>query len=554
MTKEEFIKRAIKVHGDKYCYDKVPSEFGVDDKITIICPIHGEFIQNARGHYRGNGCSICGKYKNKTGKTWTLEKFIEEARKVHGDKYDYSKTVYVKQSEKVIITCPIHGDFEQTPRKHLMGSGCRKCSYEKRGEQQSKGRERFIEESKAKFGDKFDYSRVNYVNEQTNIILGCKKHGWFEITPSSHLKSNNGCKKCGIEETIQKLRKDKEYFVLKANIIHNKQYSYDKFNYVNWHTMSYVTCPKHGDWKVSACNHITNKSGCPKCISQISKWEKEIYDYIVSLGIEVEQSNRTVLEGKEIDIFLPKHRIGIECDGLRWHSELYKDKNYHLDKTNKCKEKGIRLIHIFEDEWLNKKEIWKSMLSNILGISKEKIYARKCEISKVSSKDAREFLDKNHIQGYANSNENYGLFYNNELVSLMTFGKPRINLGGKKGDGNYELVRFCNKINTNVIGGASKLFKRFIKEYNPNEVVSYSDKRWSIGNLYEVLGFKHSHDSKPNYFYVDNFVRMNRFGFRKSMLVNEGFSKDKSEHEIMLERGIYRIYDCGTMVFKWLKK
>ena len=171
----------------------------------------------------------------------------------------------------------------------------------------------------------------------------------------------------------------------------------------------------------------------------------------------------------------------------------------------------------------------------------------------MSSKDAREFLDKNHIQGYANSNENYGLFYNNELVSLMTFGKPRINLGGKKGDGNYELVRFCNKINTNVIGGASKLFKHFIKEYNPNEVVSYSDKRWSIGNLYEVLGFKHSHDSKPNYFYVDNFVRMNRFGFRKSMLVNEGFSKDKSEHEIMLERGIYRIYDCGTMVFKWLK-
>lgn len=483
MTKEEFIKRSVKVHGDKYCYDKVPSEFGVEDKITIICPIHGEFLQNARGHYRGNGCSICGNYKNKTGKTWTLEKFIKEARKVHGDKYDYSKTVYVKQSEKVIITCPIHGDFEQTPRKHLMGSGCRKCSYEKRGAQQSMGYDEFIK---------------------------------------------------------------------KANKIHQNKFLYDFFTYKNNKEKVKIFCPKHGEFKQEINAHLQGAS-CPKCVSRISKWEKEIYDYIVSLGIEVEQSNRTVLEGKEIDIFLPKHKIGIECDGLRWHNELYVDKNYHLDKTNKCKEKGIRLIHIFEDEWLNKKEIWKSMLSNILGISKEKIYARKCEISKVSSKDAREFLDKNHIQGYANSNENYGLFYNNELVSLMTFGKPRINLGGKKGDGNYELVRFCNKINTNVIGGASKLFKHFIKEYNPNKVVSYSDKRWSIGNLYEVLGFKHSHDSKPNYFYVDNFVRMNRFGFRKSMLVNEGFSKDKSEHEIMLERGIYRIYDCGTMVFKWLK-
>ena len=133
----------------------------------------------------------------------------------------------------------------------------------------------------------------------------------------------------------------------------------------------------------------------------------------------------------------------------------------------------------------------------------------------------------------------------------MTFGIPRLNLGGKKEDGFYELVRFCNKINTNVIGGASKLFKHFIKEYNPKEVVSYSDKRWSLGLLYRILGFTHDHDSKPNYFYVDGLSRLNRFGFRKSVLVNEGFDKKKTEHEIMLERGIYRIYDCGTMVWKW---
>ena len=135
----------------------------------------------------------------------------------------------------------------------------------------------------------------------------------------------------------------------------------------------------------------------------------------------------------------------------------------------------------------------------------------------------------------------------------MTFGVPRINMRGKKEDGCYELVRFCNKLDINVIGGASKLFKHFIEVNNPNEIVSYSDKRWSLGNLYYVLGFVHDHDSRPNYFYVNNMERLNRFGFRKSVLVNEGYDKGKTEHEIMIERGIYRIYDCGTMVWKWIK-
>jgi hypothetical protein len=133
----------------------------------------------------------------------------------------------------------------------------------------------------------------------------------------------------------------------------------------------------------------------------------------------------------------------------------------------------------------------------------------------------------------------------------MTFGLPRINMGGKKEEGSYELVRFCNKLNTNVVGGASKLFRHFVETMNPIGIVSYSDKRWSLGNLYKVLGFKHTHDSKPNYFYVDGMERKNRLGFRKSVLVNEGYDREKSEHEIMMDREIYRIYDCGTMVWKW---
>ena len=224
-----------------------------------------------------------------------------------------------------------------------------------------------------------------------------------------------------------------------------------------------------------------------------------------------------------------------------------------MNKTIECEDKGIRLIHIFEDEWLNKREIWESMLRNVFHKITNKIYARKCTVKLVSERDKKIFLNGNHIQGNANSSVNLGLYYNDELVSLMTFGKPRINMGGKDKDGYWELVRFCNKINTSVVGGASKLFKHFIEDYNPINIVSYSDKRWATGGLYDKLGFIHDHDSKPNYYYVINNERKNRFGFRKDKLIKEGFDKNKSEHEIMLERKIYRIYDCGCRCHVWKK-
>ena len=551
MEKQIFLERAMKVHGNKYDYSNVPNMFKANDKIEIICPNHGIFLQSAKCHLRGQGCAKCYYEKAALQNSWSKEKFIEEARKVHGDYYGYDKVVYVNQATNVIITCPKHGDFEQTPRKHLMGSGCKICGYEKNREFFRRPLNEVIEKAKKIHDNKYSYVMdFSYLNGASKMHIVCPIHGDFWQQIDGHL-GGQGCPKCGREEAHNKKRRDKDYFIDRARKIHDNLYSYENFDYVNWHTKGFVTCPKHGDFAVTPSNHIGNASGCPKCVRQISKWEQEICDYLTMIGIECEQSNRTILDGKEIDIFLPQYNVGIECDGLLWHNELHKDKDYHLKKTEECKEHGIRLIHIFEDEWANKGEILKSMLLNLFGKTKNKIYARKCEIREVSSKDARNFLDENHIQGYSNSKVNYGLYYSDELVSLMTFGIPRLNLGGKKEDGFYELVRFCNKINTNVIGGASKLFKHFIKEYNPKEVVSYSDKRWSLGLLYMILGFTHDHDSKPNYFYVDGLSRLNRFGFRKSVLVNEGFDKKKTEHEIMLERGIYRIYDCGTMVWKW---
>ena len=163
-----------------------------------------------------------------------------------------------------------------------------------------------------------------------------------------------------------------------------------------------------------------------------------------------------------------------------------------------------------------------------------------------------QFLDKNHIQGRCKAKYHYGLFYNDELVSLMSFGHTKRQRKYNKDYNNtYELLRFCNKLNTNVIGGANKLLKHFINNIKPNEIIAYADKRWFVGKLYETLGFVHTHDSRPNYFYIFAQKRENRFKYRKGQLIKQGFDKDKTEHEIMLERGIYRIYDCGTMVYKW---
>lgn len=210
-------------------------------------------------------------------------------------------------------------------------------------------------------------------------------------------------------------------------------------------------------------------------------------------------------------------------------------------------------IYVFEDEWFYKKDIVKSRLLNQMGVISNKIYARKCNIQEISYKDASYFLMQNHLQGKISGYKYIGLFYQNKLVSLMVFGKLRKNLGSISKEGEYELLRFCSCINTNVIGAASKLFKYFIKTYRPKKIISYSDKRYGEGEFYEKIGMKYSHDTQNSYFYIDdiNFKRNNRFAYRKDVLVKIGFDKNKTEKNIMIERGIRRINDLGCKVFYW---
>jgi len=282
---------------------------------------------------------------------------------------------------------------------------------------------------------------------------------------------------------------------------------------------------------------ICNPIGDSKSIK-----EGELYQYISSIyGGEIIQSYR---DGLEIDIYLPDLKLGFEFNGLYWHSDGKKDRNYHLNKTNYFKDRGIRIIHVWEDDWKLKKDVIMSQIRNWVGIGERKIGARKCSVSKISDpKIIKNFLNENHIQGGVNSVIKLGLFYGDELVSVMTFDQSE---GRKKmSDGEWNLSRFCNKLNTNVVGGASKLLKFFIDNFKPTRIVSYADLDWSLGKMYLNLGFRELYRTNPDYKYIIDGVRIHKSRFRKSKL-----STNLSENMYMKSEGIVRVYDCGKIKFE----
>ncbi|MFA5153901.1 MAG: hypothetical protein WC554_15225 [Clostridia bacterium] len=284
-----------------------------------------------------------------------------------------------------------------------------------------------------------------------------------------------------------------------------------------------------------------------------SNGEKEIVDYIKLFYIKDILTNYRKL-GKEIDIFLPKLNLGIEFNGMYWHSEEYKNKTHHLNKWKLCQKNNIKLITVWEDDWRDKQEIIKSIIKNQLSLTENKIYARKCVIKNVENKDKLKFLIDNHIQGNCQSSINLGLYYNNELVSLMTFGKKRMIMKSKSQENEYELLRFCNKLNTSVIGGASKLFSYFIEQYKPEIIVSYANLDISNGNLYEILGFLKQQTININYWWVKNGKRYHRSNFMKHKLVKEGADPNKTEKEIMLERKYVKLWGTGNLKYIWQKE
>lgn len=289
-------------------------------------------------------------------------------------------------------------------------------------------------------------------------------------------------------------------------------------------------------------------------IKKISREESNVYEFIQDIykGTII-QSNRSILNGKELDIYIPDKNLAIEYNGLYSHlyrpfeenESLIKDKLYHLNKTLKCKERGIQLIQIYSDEWNLKPKIVKSLLSSKLGLN-QKIYARKCEIANIDTHTKNTVLNDYHLQGEDKSLVKLGLIYKDDLVCVMTFCKSRFNKNYE-----WELSRFASKMNINVIGGFSKLLKYFIDNYS-DDIVSYADRRYSEGNVYFKNNFSIIRINSPSYYYVDKNCkeRINRMKFQKKIIG----AIDCTEYEKALEMGYNKIYDCGTICFGYNKK
>jgi hypothetical protein len=293
---------------------------------------------------------------------------------------------------------------------------------------------------------------------------------------------------------------------------------------------------------------------CLKCFPiHVSLGETELLEYIKGIipSEIVEGGNRTHIYPLELDINIPNKNLAIEYNGMYWHSEISggKSRLYHLNKTNECKKCGIQLIHVFEQEWLEKQEIVKSIIATRLGIGKS-IYARKLRVIEVDHKSKSEFLQRNHLQGDDRSGIRIGLIDDDgQILSLMTFCKSRYDKNFQ-----YELSRFCNVLNARVVGGASKMFSYFIKRYNPVSVVSYSDKRWFTGGIYTSIGMTQKDDTPPSYSYTFNGkIVGNRVAFQKHKLVKKlaNFNPDASEWENMKNNGFDRIWDCGNLKYIW---
>jgi very-short-patch-repair endonuclease len=379
-------------------------------------------------------------------------------------------------------------------------------------------REKAIDATIDKFGTHSSFSSVDVKHKIRNSIkekYGVDHISQRHIDPDLLLKFKDDITFTNVYNSLSSVIEVQEYFGVKTSSVHKRAVAL----------------------------------GLPRKRTFVSTYEQEVVDFIKNYVSDIRQSDRSLISPKELDIFLPEYNLAIEFDGIYHHSDKFIDeRKLHLNKTEACLNIGIKLIHIFSDEWLFKKDIVKSRILNAISKVEYKIYARKTKIKEVDHTIAKDFLNLNHIQGAANSSINLGLYYNDELVALMTFGKPRYN---KHYD--YELIRYCSKVYTSVIGGASKLLNYFTKTYK-GSIISYADRRWSTGGLYKTLGFQFVKNTDPNYFYVIGQKRESRDKYQKHKLskILKSFDETISETQNMRNNGYYKIYDCGNSV--WILK
>jgi endogenous inhibitor of DNA gyrase (YacG/DUF329 family) len=415
----------------------------------------------------------------------------------------------------------------------------------------------------SKYGVEYSFQSDNNKEKSKNTLL---EHYGVDHTMKSDIikeKFNNTIKnKYGVSRFIDSSIFHEKSLISKRESQKIKwlKYGYD-IEYCGKNELIVKNCCDiHKDVKMTIGTFFNrknqNKCMCTICNplekGPISSEEIELTKFLDKNNILYKLHDRTIIKPLELDIYIPEFNLAIECNGVYWHSEVVGVvKDYHQYKSKLCENQGIQLIHIWEDDWQNNKEKILDILKIKLHLSNiQRIYARKCIVKEIDSKVSRDFINANHLQGNINASIKLGLFYNDLLVSVMTFGQLRKSLGSKAKKDIYELYRFCSLQGYSIIGGASKLLNYFKKHYEWKEIISYAKYDISNGNVYEKIGFAYSGLTAPNYYWVNRhngIKRENRFNYRKSEIIKM-FNEDPhcSEVEIMYKHGFYRCYDSGN--------
>ncbi len=605
LTTQEFIQKSILQHGQKWDYSKV-NYTGSREKIVIVCKEHGEFLQTASDHLSGCGCPKCDPTKR-----LTEEDFIQKSKIKHGDKFDYSRVKYGRNNYDLVeIICKEHGSFLQRPWAHLRGQGCPKCC-----NNTLMTNVEFIEKSKSIHGDKFDYSLTDYSGRRKDVTIICRKHGAFKQLARLHLEGW-GCKKCKtskLEDYLsQKLLEILEPFERDKKFVDCKNKKPLPFDFYLPLRNILIECD--GIQHREAIEHFGGKERLEyqknndETKTEFAKSRQiplirlesnsEIENFIQGLDIQEMKFNKSVLkditldrtlsvkkEGdyltktdfnwyrsldvkSQMDSFIQSLGVGYSssemCDWIINNNyiilidnfrdcEINRDKNWLLNLKEVLEKNHLNLVVIYPEEWIYKTDIVKSRIRNILNINEFKIGSRECKIVIPDNKSVFKFLEENHIQGKVNASVKIALTYKDEIVSLMTFGKLRKNLGQKSKEDCYELLRFCNKRNHTVVGSATKLMNHFKKVYKPKYVLSYADRGWTSidKNIYQKLGFNLVSKTPPSYSYLVGDKKYDRYRYRKDKLIEFGYNKDKwTERSICSSNLIFKIYDAGCLKYE----
>jgi very-short-patch-repair endonuclease len=365
----------------------------------------------------------------------------------------------------------------------------------------------------------------------------------------------SGCPECAKISRREKRAVSKELFIVRASNSHGGKYSYEKVNYVNNHSPVVITCPVHGDFYQKPVNHIHLNNGCPQCSKSVSSAEQEISSWLQGLGFNVVARDRKMIYPKEIDIFLPDQKIAIEYNGLYHHSSAHKQRDFkmmHLEKLRLCESQGIRLLQFWDCEWINKKDICKEIILFSLGKIGRRIFARKCKVHQINSRVANSFLEINHIQGHCSANYRIGLFLEKELVGVQCYAAP--NKGGVSGE-NWLLVRTAFLLNTQVVGGISKMFQYFLSDIQPHKVVDYTDRRLFIASGHHRMGFLLDGITPPCSYLTDGYKIYSRRYYRyrgdKHFKYRMPWDNSLSDSENLERNKWYWIYDCGKIRSVW---